>query len=154
MSTMDTQLLRDLGATLFQSRHIMTLLFSGDRLTLAEMLALQGIEKNARDSTVNVYADDLQHLLYVSKPAISQMMKSLEKSGYITREINPDNRRKLNVILTNQGREALREAGDHYKEMFTELVARFGEDKTRQLIALFTEFVDAAKSISREVTIP
>lgn len=149
---MDAQLLKELGDTLVQYRHVASLMLHERALTMPEMLALRGIENNARDSVDNVYADDLQKMLFVSKPAISQMLKSLEGMGYITREINPENRRKLDVMLTDEGREALHEAGAYYKEMFTRIVETFGEDKLRQFLSLFVEFVDTAMEVQREMT--
>lgn len=147
---MDPQLLKDLGRILMQSRQSAAIVFHDKSLTLPELLALGSIEHNAMDSGENIYADDLQKILCVSKPAVSQMLKALEAQGYITREINPENRRKLDVILTGSGRDVLGEAIDHYKDTFKRIIEAFGEDKTRQLITLFTEFIETAKDIQQE----
>lgn len=146
---MDAQLMKDLIYTLMQGRQTVTTALHDSELSLAEFTALARIEKNKIDSSENVYADDLQRCLYVSKPAISQMLKSLEKSGYIKREINLANRRKLTVILTEQGRKVLRKATQRYKNAITQIVDRFGIEKTRQLIALYSEFATVAGDVRK-----
>lgn len=144
---MDNQLLKDLGYTLMQSRQAAALVLREGSLSLAELLTLGSIEHNDPACTDNVYADDLQDLLCVSKPAISQMMRSLEKAGYITREINPENRRKLDVIITGHGREALSEALRCYKETLTRIVNAYGEEQTRTLVAMYAAFINTAKAV-------
>lgn len=148
---MEPQLMGDLVHTLMQGKHSITTAFAGQSLSLAEFIALVHIEDNKEDSLENVCADDLQKYLFVSKPAISQMLKSLEKAGYLKREINMHNRRKLTVILTDQGREMLAKARQHYKQTIQRIIGRYGPDKTRQLIALYTEFADVARDAQQNL---
>ncbi|MDO5293475.1 MAG: MarR family transcriptional regulator [bacterium] len=42
----------------------------------------------------------MQELLQISNPAISYILNSLEKKSYITREINPNNKRKFTISAT------------------------------------------------------
>lgn len=139
--------MKDLIYTLMQGRQTTTTTLSDKDLSLPEFIALAHIEKNREDSPENIYADDLQQYLYVSKPAISQMLKSLETKGYIQREINQVNRRKLTVTLTEQGHEALRSAMERYETALAKIIDTFGADKTRQLIALLSEFVSIAQDV-------
>lgn len=147
---MDTQLVSELAQVMLQSRHLAKQVLNDNDITIAELIALGRIANNAEDSVDNVYADDLQDALHVSKPAISQMFKSLEARGYIKREINLLNRRKLIIILTDKGREALAATKTCYADILAEIIDAFGEDKTRQMIALFEEFSGVIRGIARE----
>lgn len=142
--------MRQLAHVLLQSRHMAKQVLNDNEITIAELIALGGIENNALDSIENVYADDLQSMLYVSKPAISQMFKSLEARGYITREINLLNRRKLIITLTDAGREVLARTKTYYADILSEIIQVFGEDKTRQMITLFEEFSDVIQDVAKK----
>lgn len=148
---MEPQLMKDLVQTLMQGKHTITVAFADQNLSLGEFVALAQIEDNKEGSAENVYADDLQKHLFVSKPAISQMLKSLENAGYLKREINMTNRRKLTVTLTDQGREILAKARQHYRGTINRIIQRYGPEKTRQLIELYTEFADVAKDAQQNL---
>lgn len=49
---------------------------------------------------------DLTYLLGMSKQAIAELLGKMEKSGYITREPSEDDKRVLNVKLTEEGAKA------------------------------------------------
>lgn len=149
---MDTQLMKDLIHTLIQERQAVTTTLADKELSMAELVAMMGIADNRADAERNVYADDLQSSLHVSKPAISQMLKSLEKAGYIRREINESNRRKLDVTLTDEGRAALTKARARYRRTFAQIIDTFGIEKTKQLIALNREFLSVARKTLQNET--
>lgn len=147
---MDNELMRGLIGELVQGRHTLSMAFQEGRLSLPEYTAMVLIEGNAEGGAHNIYADDLQQSLRVSKPAISQMMKSLEGAGYIRREINPENRRKLNVTLTEAGRDVLQEATRRFEERSERIFEAFGEEKTRQLHALYGEFMGIIRQMQAD----
>lgn len=152
---MDPQLSEALVSALMQGRQAATQLLGGSEITLSEMVAMRKIANNSPKSNDNVYADDLQGLLFISKPAISQMFKSLERRGLIRREINLHNRRKLVITLTGAGRAALERTRDYYAALIGDIIAAFGEARTRELVTLYTAFndtiVDMAKQAGKEV---
>jgi DNA-binding MarR family transcriptional regulator len=44
--------------------------------------------------------------LGVTRQAASQLIDALVLRGYLSREVNPDDRRRLNIVLTERGRAA------------------------------------------------
>lgn len=149
---MDVQLIADLVKALMQGKSLATTaLDAGDnRITVAELVALGRIANNREGSAENIYADDLQGSLFVSKPAISQMLKSLEARELIRREIDPNNRRKLIVTLTDQGRVLLDDAMERTREYLSRVIESFGVEKTREMIALYGEFTQIMVDVARE----
>ena len=93
---------------------------------------------------------DIKDFMCVSKGAISQTISSLEKKGYVTREINPENRRKLNVTLTEKGIAILKDSQDDMDDMMLTLLNKFGEDNTKNLVALLNKFADVMKEVESE----
>jgi DNA-binding MarR family transcriptional regulator len=51
-------------------------------------------------------ATDMIEALEVTKQAASQLIDTLVIRGYLTREVNPDDRRRLTIELTDRGRAA------------------------------------------------
>lgn len=74
--------------------------------------------------------------LYLSKPAISQTLNSLEKKGYITREIDKDDRRKIMVTLTPEGDRKLKEGMRCFDQELNKTLEQFGAENTKKLIEL------------------
>lgn len=55
---------------------------------------------------------ELTYLLNMSKQAVAELLSKLERSGYITREPSPDDKRAMIIHLTEKGAEATDEVDD------------------------------------------
>jgi DNA-binding MarR family transcriptional regulator len=80
--------------------------------------------------------------LAVSKAAVSQMLGSLEKRGYIRRDIDRDNRRKIIITLTKQGETAVDKAEKKMDVLMSRIITRFGEKDTRNFTRLLDRFAE------------
>lgn len=117
-------------------------------LTALIMMKLFG--ENSHDSDGNIYMSELQDQLCISKAAISQIANNLENKGYLTREINKNNRRKLIITLTPEGREAMRQAEIKFDEMLSAFISRIGSHDLLEVVRLFNRFADIAEELMRE----
>jgi DNA-binding MarR family transcriptional regulator len=97
-----------------------------------------------------VFVSDLQKMHNITKPAISQMLNGLEHKGYISREMDKDDRRKVSVTLTDKGKAMLEETKKFADKTLDETIERFGEDNIRQLISLFNRLIDISNEIKEE----
>ena len=62
-------------------------------ISLAEFMLLRAVDDNSADSPSNVSPTDIGQFLSVTKGAVSQMLRSLEEKGFITRALSRENRR-------------------------------------------------------------
>ena len=108
-----------------------------------------GMEKSG-----DVNLKDIRGFLCISKGAVSQTISSLEKKGYVTREINPDNRRKLNVIVTEKGITVLKDCQSDMDKMMLNILNNFGEENAKELIALLNKFADVMRDVESVVVEP
>jgi DNA-binding MarR family transcriptional regulator len=83
----------------------------------------------------------------VSKAAVSQMLGSLEKRGYIQREIDRENRRKIIISLTNKGKVAVDKADKDLDELMSLIIDRFGEQDTRTFVKLLNQFEEVVDEV-------
>jgi DNA-binding MarR family transcriptional regulator len=78
-------------------------------------------------------AADLIRELGVTKQATSQLIDTLVLRGYLTREVNPEDRRRLNIALTERGRAAAVAVRDGIAEVDAELAASVSPEDLRGL---------------------
>lgn len=79
--------------------------------------------------------------LRVTKQAAGQLVDALVLRGYLTRDVDPGDRRRLTVALTERGRAAAATQAGAREAIDAELLARVGAEKIRHcrevLAALF-----------------
>ena len=94
-------------------REIHTLLDSINLMLLADFKSLmnldltgkQWIVLNLLDKQGRLTVNELAQALDVTPSAVSQLLRKLQKEGYIHRNMNPANRRETFVYLHNRGKE-------------------------------------------------
>jgi len=75
------------------------------------------------------------------------MANQMEEKGYLNREINKSNRRKVTVTLTEKGQEAIAEASVEYNRILGEIISRLGDDNAKELVRLFNLFASIAEDM-------
>ncbi|MDR2798649.1 MAG: transcriptional regulator [Treponema sp.] len=122
----------------------------GDGLSITELSALGCIstysEKNC-SATEHTTHHAMHKTVAVSKAAVSHMLGSLEKRGYIQREIDKENRRKIIITLTNKGKVAVDKAGKDLDEFMSLIIARFGEKDTETFVGLLNQFEEVVDEV-------
>ncbi len=116
-------------------------------ISMAEVVVLTGIKKNIFGNGDLTIPD----LLCISRAAVSQMLGNMEEKGYIKREINKEDRRKLLLSLTKKGNAIVDEHERKVMELLLKIVDEFGEAKTKQLITLTTNFLDTVEKVKSEM---
>lgn len=116
-------------------------LISSGSLSLGEYLILRNVWLSKSELSSNVRlgtikAADLSELLEMSRPSITRILNGLEKRGLITRTIDPNDRRSINIGLTEVGTEALKLANRKILNFAERVVESLGESDTDKLIAL------------------
>lgn len=82
----------------------------------------------------------------ISKQAVGQLVQDLEAKGYITREVDPTDRRAVRVMFTEDGHAFLRDAYDVKQEIESEYRAVLGESGLTQLQDALNQILDGKRS--------
>lgn len=149
---MDSTVTEQLVKSIFRFRKVAMIFHVGLDLNMGEIAVMKGIAEKAAGNSSSMCVSDIQNKLHITKPAVSQIYGSLEKKGYIIREIDSADRRKINVTLTAKGRDILDEMVKRAGKFLNEVVSRLGETDTKHLIDLFNRFADISDEIRREST--
>lgn len=76
---------------------------------------------------------DISKTMRVSSPTVTQHINSLESRGLVKREQSPDDKREVNITLTEKGEETLRGHRDVMEANFREFVGILGEENAERL---------------------
>ena len=133
---MRKELNRELLHSLFRLKSALNTEFVKDTssavkdINLPEYILMREIEENGSDLTA------IREYLSITKSAVSQMLRSLEKKGYLTRRINLRNRRNIVVELTELGRTALQEKSAEFNLRYECVTNNMREGDIKQIINL------------------
>jgi len=85
---------------------------------------------------------DLADRVVLTRGGITRAVKKLEEAGMLTREADPQDRRGVYAILTEQGHTALSKAWSVYAQGIMAHFARhLNESEAQQLITLFERII-------------
>jgi DNA-binding MarR family transcriptional regulator len=108
-------------------------------LSPAELAALSCIDRCGTANQTAHYA--MHETLSVSKAAVSQMLGSLEKRGFIRRETDLENRRKIIVTVTKKGKSAVDTGQKRLDDLMSRIILQFGEKDVQEFVRLLEHFV-------------
>ena len=81
-----------------------------------------------------VSVSELRSELHIPAATLSQELAVMEEKGLIHRDISPDDRRVVNVNLTDKGLELCKEHHRELNRIFNEIKEKLGADKINELI--------------------
>ncbi len=107
----------------------------------SEIRVLFCIRKGAMpDSEVlSMKVSDISKLLHVTSPTITQLLKNLEADGLVERNIDPTDRRAVDVKLTQKGEKITQLAADSFSSSLDGLVDYLGEEQSNQLVDILSK---------------
>lgn len=108
----------------------------------SELLIMEKIccDYSVEPTCLNV--SEIHENLCISKPAVSQTLNNLEKKGFIVREIDANDRRKISVRATTEGLEVLQRSATNYDEKIESLFEQFGREDMETLLRLLNRLAD------------
>ncbi len=106
-----------------------------------------GEDARCRADGINLNMQSLQERLQISKPAISYTLNTLEKKEYIVREIDPNDRRRISVHITQEGVSASELSMRQHTDTWDRIMDGFGAENMLRLTSLLTRFFSVMDSM-------
>lgn len=122
-------------------------------ISIAEFVLMKAIEDNTLDSNENIQISDIQKYLFITKAAVSKMLGVLEKKGYVNRDIDQKNRRKLIITLTPKGKDVLKHTDKSFDDLLAKVISELGADDTKQFARIINRLADILKDLSNLQTL-
>ena len=110
-------------------------------LSRGEFMPLQTIYVNSlhHPEAEGTNVSELASQLRVSSPAVSRMLRSLEKKGYIERFPDKNDRRTTLIRLTEKGNAIRHQVFESLCEYFDRIFERMGTEQIEQLLSLWEQ---------------
>lgn len=89
-----------------------------------------------------VYPSDLSQELHLSRPRITAALQSLQRKELIAMHRSPADRRRVQVSITDAGREAIGARLARMQAYFDKMLSGLGETDARTLIHLIDRCVE------------
>ena len=151
---MSKELQNELVQAMFRLKKMMNYGLGRDtnniNITMSEYILMREVAENTKDVYNPSALTEVREYLSVSKAAVSQMLNSLEKRGYILREIDPNNRRNIIVSLTEEGKTAFEKKNQEFYNRFEMVIRGIGEKDVSQFIAMINKMSDAMGDFEEE----
>ena len=146
---MNSDLKGELIHAIFGIKKIAAVLPGEFDINISEIMTLRKLSHCHSAAVQGLHVSELQKTLHCSKPAMSQMLNSLEKKGYVKREIDNADRRKIAVTPTESGIAVLELTINYIDGIVNNITERLGPDDTHELIRLLTRLNVIAEELRR-----
>lgn len=109
-----------------------------------EYLALHTINcyHQEHPDTPGIYVSDFAASLCIAVPAASKLLKAMEKQGWLTRMVDPNNRRNTFIVLTPEGASILESEQEYCAIVGSRVLNRLGQENTAQLLTGVNRILD------------
>ncbi|MDX2005184.1 MAG: MarR family transcriptional regulator [Meiothermus sp.] len=84
----------------------------------------------------------LAFVLDASPPGISQILAGLEERGLLRRELDADNKRKVRILLTEEGRHFLTQLHQRWREVSRERYSRLSPEEIAMLTQSYRKLIE------------
>ena len=116
-----------------------------DMLHKGEIFVLGYLVMNRETTTPS----ELAQATHTSTARVAAILGNLEEKGQITREIDKDDRRKIQVTVTEAGRERAYAVWKKAREFLRDVFVQMGEEDTALFLRLFDRFLELS---NKEIT--
>ena len=89
-----------------------------------------------------VLPGELSVMMHDSSARTAIALRNLEQKGYIERDIDKTDRRKILVSITEEGRKLAREERERILQRMTQIVDELGEDDVREYIRIVGRIIE------------
>jgi len=93
----------------------------------------------------SISLNELAEILYLDKSTMSRTINNLVQAGLVERELHPEDRRYITIILTNEGEKAFHSIEVSMEEYFSEIFSSIPKEKQKQVLESIMLLVDAVK---------
>ena len=122
--------------------------------------AFSKIEKSSKGATIVIKVlarlgeptnpKYLAETLNLSTARIAAVLGNLEKRGLIIRTMDPDDRRRINVSLTESGKKVAKVEKQEMRNKIIRVFELMGEEDTKKYLELTAKFVDYSQKLTME----
>ncbi|PKR84772.1 MarR family transcriptional regulator [Heyndrickxia camelliae] len=108
----------------------------------SEYKLLFTIKAARKHHDLDITVSGLSKYLQVTAPSVTQIINRLERDGLVERQMDPNDRRSVQVKLTKEGEEITEKVLEAYLNKLQGVIDYFGEEKSQQFAEMLSEMMD------------
>lgn len=116
----------------------------------SEVKVLLRIKDISLQNDHGVTISDISKSLLVTSPTVTQMIKSLNKNGYVERAVDTNDRRVADIKLTAKGEDIVKQVRKRKAAAYSGLIETLGKEQSESLILLLNQVYDYFDKVSKE----
>lgn len=116
----------------------------------SEIKVLFAIKQGTNEEKKDMKVSEISKQLNITSPSVTQIINKLEKDDIVLRNIDPSDRRAVNIRLTNKGMKVVAEAKAVLSDTFVGLIDFLGEEDSQRLAVLLTKVFTYYEQIDRK----
>lgn len=146
----------ELFQVIFRLKYVLRKSYVAGELHPGAFHLLHLIEKNEKKLEISdkeEYGTSITLLsekMHVSKPAVSRMVKELEKKEYVVRITSQSDKRMVFVTTTSKGKNEIAKAKEEAIFLISQMGEKLGESDSKELIRLLNRLHDIVNEIKIE----
>ena len=113
-------------------RHNQTIL--GVKKSEARVLLCVEFLHKAKNCKVNI--SEISKNLSITPPSTTEFVKNLIKKGYLEKHIDQNDKRFIEITLTDKGEKIVQELKEYFNGLFSGIIERLGYEKSELLLEL------------------
>lgn len=102
----------------------------------SEARVLLCIEFLSKEKECKVNISEISKNLSITSPSTTEFVKNLTNKGYIKRHVNQNDKRVIEITLTNEGEKIVRDLKKYFNTLFSGIIERLGIEQSNLLIEL------------------
>ena len=113
-------------------RHNQTIL--GVKKSEARVLLCVEFLHKAKNCKVNI--SEISKNLSITPPSTTEFVKNLINKGYLEKHIDQNDKRFIEITLTDKGEKIVQELKEYFNSLFSGIIERLGYEKSELLLEL------------------
>lgn len=100
------------------------------------LLCVEFLHTDKNCKKVNI--SEISKNLSITPPSTTEFVKSLINKGYLEKNISQNDKRSIEITLTENGKKIVKDLQDYFNSLFYGIIERLGKEQSDILIELLT----------------
>lgn len=96
---------------------------------------------------------EISKSLALSTPRVAKILQQLEDKGLVERQINQEDRRKIDVFLTDEGRDVIKQRKNFFVRTIAKIMSHLGEEDTKEYLRITKRLTEIFNELEIEKSI-
>ncbi|MEG0774224.1 MarR family transcriptional regulator [Clostridium sp.] len=105
----------------------------------SEARVLLCIEYLSEEKECKVNISEISKNLSITSPSTTEFVKNLTNKGYIERHVNQNDKRVVEITLTDEGEKIVQELKKYFNSLFSGIIERLGREQSELLLELLSK---------------